>query len=495
MIDSTTSLQAPERAEIRAERRRIVESIRAHRRLLTARRPFELADRRRLQREARERDRADARRGKALHRIHEKRTGRERSLTSKLNGLDGKRAGRERQALAILRRESIERSLRGTRLTASQVNGIGSGLVRDLAAQGITTAADFRRVSWGKAPNGRGGDVLYIHRTQGRKVHINGIGEHRGRPLMEWRRAAVARAEARAPHELPADERHRIEEIIENERIRLQGELDGLPGTADAARAEVEQAHAEKRAELSGAEREKQEEADRRRAEFDTMGERLLALQAELAAHVDRYGDLGMRDRRARSRAMRAAPAVPPAPPAPVVVPAPRSGAPGSAAPRSPEYRESGEDVSGVPGGDGGPGGAGAVDGPGVLAESGVRASAGWLVPVVLFALTAVLGAGETDASPLWFAVTARLISLAVVVDLLRLWIPRRNWRTAGPMPAGTGLVAWGAFLGLAGASMFADPAYASGGAPWALAIVSALLVLGGARRRAGDGKPGAAPE
>ncbi|WP_371637230.1 DMT family transporter [Streptomyces zaomyceticus] len=483
MIDSTTSLQAPERGEIRAERRRIVESIRAHRRLLTARRPFELADRRRLQREAGERDRADARRGKALHRIHEKRTRRERSLTNKLNGLDGKRAGRERQALAVLRRESIERSLRSTRLTASQVNGIGSGLVRDLAAQGITTAADFRRVGWGKAPNGRGGDVLYIYRTQGRKVHINGIGEHRGRPLMEWRRAAVARAEARAPQELPADERHRIEEIIENERIRLQGELDELPGTAEAARAEVDGAHAEKRAELTRVEREKQEEADRRRAGFDTMGERLLALQAELAAHVDRYGDLGMRDRRARSRAMRAAPAVPRAPAAPAVVPAPRSGTPGSAAPRSPESRGSGEDVPGVPGG------------LAVLGEPGVRASAGWLVPVVLFALTAVLGAGETDATPLWFAATARLISLAVVVDLLRLWIPRRNWRTAGPMPAGTGLVASGAFLGLAGASMFADPSYASGGAPWALAIVSALLVLGGAHRRAGDGKPGAAPE
>ncbi|MFH9725173.1 hypothetical protein ACH4M4_19725 [Streptomyces sp. NPDC017254] len=471
MIDSTTSLQAPQRAEIRAERRRIVESIRAHRRLLTARRPFELADRRRLQREAGDRDRADARRGKALHRIHEKRTRRERSLTNKLNGLDGKRAGRERQALAVLRRTSIEQSLRGTRLTASQVNGIGSGLVRDLAAQGITTAADFRRVSWGKAPNGRGGDVLYIHRTQGRKVHINGIGEHRGRPLVEWRKAAVARAEARAPHELPADERHRIEEIIENERIRLQGELAEVPRTAEAACAEVEEVYAEKREALTGVEHERQEEADRRRAEFDAMGERLLALQAELAAHVHRYGDLGLRDRRARSGAMRAAPAVPP------VVPARRSGSSGPGASDSPESGSKDADVAGV------------------AQEPGARASFGWLVPVALFAMTTVLGAGETDATPLWFGVTARLVSLAVVVDLLRLWIPRRNWRTAGPMPAGTGLVASGAFLGLAAASMFTDPLYATGGAPWALAIVSVLLVLGGGHRRAGGRKPVAASD
>ncbi|MEU2238370.1 hypothetical protein ABZ572_03070 [Streptomyces sp. NPDC018338] len=223
MIDSTTPLRDTTPSEIRAERRRIAESVQAHRRLLSKRRPFEVSDRRRLNREARERDRAEARHGKALQRIHEKQVKCERSLTGKLNGLDGKRESQERKALAVLRRESVDRALRSTHLTASQVNGIGSGLVRDLAAQGVRTAADFRRVSWGKAPNGKGGEVLYIHRMQGSKVHINGIGEHRGRSLMEWRQAALARAEARAPHELPADQRHRIAEIIENERVRLQG--------------------------------------------------------------------------------------------------------------------------------------------------------------------------------------------------------------------------------------------------------------------------------
>ncbi|WP_225801754.1 hypothetical protein [Streptomyces sp. NK15101] len=324
MIDSTTAPPSTDRAEIRADRRRLVESVRAHRRLLGERRPFELADRRRLNREAGARSRADARHGKALQRIHEKRARSERSLTARLNGLDGKRAGQERRALAVLRRESIERSLRGTRLTASEVNGIGSGLARDLAAQGIRTAADFTRVSWGKAPNGRGGEVLYIHRTQGRKVHVNGIGEHRGRPLMEWRRAAVARAEARAPKELPPDERHRIEEIIENERARLRAELAEVPKTAETARAEAERLHAERLAALTVAEREAAEEAARRRAEFDGMAERLIVLRAELAAHVDLHGDLGLRDRRARSRALRPVPDVPP------VIPAPRSPEPGA---------------------------------------------------------------------------------------------------------------------------------------------------------------------
>ncbi|WP_225801755.1 hypothetical protein [Streptomyces sp. NK15101] len=102
--------------------------------------------------------------------------------------------------------------------------------------------------------------------------------------------------------------------------------------------------------------------------------------------------------------------------------------------------------------------------------------------------MTAVLGAGETDATPLWCAVATRLVSLAVAAELLRLWIPRRNWRTADAMPRGTGFLVWGAFLGLAAASMFTDPLYATEGAPWALAVVAALLVVTGAARRAGAG-------
>ncbi|MFI1719101.1 hypothetical protein ACIGW4_07830 [Streptomyces sp. NPDC053513] len=475
MIDSTTPLQAADPAAIRAERRRLVESVAAHRRLLTERRPFELADRRRLDREAAERARARARHGKALQRVHEKQTRGERSLTGRLNGLDDKRASQEHRALAVLRREAIERSLRGTRLTASEVNGIGSGLVRDLAAQGIRTAADFKRVSWGKAPNGRGGEVLYIHRTQGRKVHVNGIGEHRGRPLVEWRRSAVARAEARAPKELPPDERHRIGEIIENERVRLTAELAELPKVAGAARAEAEQLHAERLATLTGAQREAGEEAARRRAGFDETAERLIGLRAELAAHVELYGDLGFRDRRARSRALRPVPDVPPA------IPAPRSPEQSSEAGPEPEPKWGPEPESGPKAG---------VDAEAAepSSASGVRASLGWLVPVVFFGVTAVFGAGETDATPLWCAVATRLVSLAVTVELLRLWIPRRNWRTADAMPGGTGFLASGAFLGLAAAGMFTDPLYAADSAPWALAVVAALLVVAGAVRRRGAG-------
>ncbi|WP_425245590.1 hypothetical protein [Streptomyces sp. NEAU-NA10] len=464
MIDSTASRRdghtavpsstaAPSPAEVRAERRRLIESIRALRRLLDKRRAFEVADRRRLNREARDRLRAEAAHGRTLRRVHEKQTRKERSLTRRLNGLDGKRESQERQALAVLRRESIERSLNSTRLTASEVNGIGSGLVRALAAQGIGTAADFKRVSWGKAPNGRGGEVLYIHRTHGGKVHINGIGEHRGRPLMEWRRAAVARAEARAPRELPSDERHRIAEIIEAERTRLREELAQAPRTAEAARTEAVRLHTEALAHLTATEREAARLAAERRAEFDTMAEQLLALQAELSAHMDQYGDAGRRIRRAQSRALRPVPALP-------AIPAPRTPDAPQGSPHTPDaaHKPTRRPVdltktASTP----------ATRTPAPATTSApafaVRASLGWLLPILYFGLTTVVGVGELgeNTAPLWLMITSRLLALAATAELLRLWIPRRSWRTPSPMPSGTGPQAFGVFLSLTAAGMFAD--------------------------------------
>ncbi|MCX5372050.1 hypothetical protein [Streptomyces sp. NBC_00103] len=504
MINSTTSPHSqgdglasvpPALADVRADRRRLIEAIRALRRLLDKRRPFELTDRRRLNHEARKRSRAEATHGKSLHRIHEKQVRQERSLSRRLSGLDGKRDHQERQALTVLRRESVQRTLNGSRLTASEVNGIGSGLVRALAAQGITTAADFTRVSWGKAPNGKGGEVLYIHRAQGRKVHINGIGEHRGRPLMEWRRAALARAEARAPRELPPDERHRIAEIIEAERTRLQGELAQAPSTAQAARAEAERLHAEALQHLTTAEREAAHLAAERRAEFDAMAEQLLTLQAELSAHMDRHGDAGRRIRRAQTRALRPLPESAPVPAAPIpaVIPAPRmpltltktgpgsgSGA-GSGAKANTKAKAPAAAAAPAP-------------------SPGTRAGLGWLLPILYFGFTTLVGVGELgdNTAPLGLMITSRLFALAATAELLRLWIPRRNRRTPSPMPSGTGPQAFGVFLALTAAGMFADEKSDVFLVACVTSVLAAALLVTGAclrwRARAGGAGRTAAP-
>ncbi|WP_284116894.1 hypothetical protein [Streptomyces fragilis] len=504
---ATSAPLAPAPAEVRAERRRLVGSVRAARRLLEGRDAFERADLRRLAREARERSRAAAAHGRVSQRAAERRARKEESLHRRLGRLAPRRERQERQALEVLRRESVRRSLAGTRLAAGEVNGIGAGLVRALAERGISTAADFTRVSWGRAPGGKGGEVLYIHRASGGRVHINGIGEHRGRPLMAWRQAAVARAEAQAPRELPADERHRIAEIVEAERVRLQRELAELPRAAEAERREAARVHSEHLGRLDAAHRAAADRAAERRAEFDALAERLLALQTELGAHIARFGDVGRRTRRAESRALRPLPTVPsvrsaqPAPSAPLsaATATGESGATGATG----EAGEAGERLVGGPAVDltkpahrpspspmAAPEASAALPAtaPDAVPVAGVRAGLGWLVPIVFFGLTSVLGAGEPQegGAPLWFAVGTRLTALALTADLLRLWLPRRRWRTAAPMPAGTGALCTGVLLALAAAGMFLDPHTHDNGAPWAVSVVAALSLLAGVARRSG---------
>lgn len=467
MIDSTTpqldgqASVPPSPAEVRTERRRLIEAIRALRRLLDERRTFELTDHRRLNREASDRNHAEAAHGKALQRIHEQQAHQEASLTHQLNGLDGKRERQESQALAILRRESIERALNRTYLTASEVNGIGNGLVRALAAQGIRTAADFKSVSWDRSPNGKGGNVLYIHRTKGGKVHINGIGEHRGRPLLEWRQSAFARAEARAPRKLPPDERHRIAEIIEAERVRLRGEVAEASRTAETARTEAVRLHAETLARLASTEGEAARLAAERRAEFDAMAEQLLDLQGQLSAHVDTYGDVGRRVRRAQNRVLRPVPQVSPLP----GIPSPRTPE-DAAAPVGLTKVTDRTSSRPVPGGH--------------------RASLGWLIPMLYFGLTTVVGVGELgeNTAPLYLMITSRLVALAATAELLRLWMPRRHRQTAAPMPSGTGWQASGVFLALTAAGMFADENSDVFGAACVVSVLAALLLLAGTGHR-----------
>ncbi|MEV5321332.1 hypothetical protein AB0K92_27420 [Streptomyces sp. NPDC052687] len=446
--DAGTPLpQSP--AAIRAERRRIIESIRALRRLLKKRGAFEVADRRRLNREASHRKRAETVHAETLHRIDEQQARQEHSLTNDLNSLDGKREQQEAHALAVLRREFIERRLRNTPLTVSELNGLGAGLIRDLAAQGISTAADFTQVSWGKAPNGKGGNVIYIHRADGHRVHINGIGQHRSRPLMEWRQAALARAEARAPRALPPDERHRIAEIIEAERARVREELTKTARDAETARTEAGQLHAETLERLAIAERDAARLAAERRAEFDAMAEQLLALQSELSAHMDRYGDVGLRIRRAQRRALRPIPAVPTLPAIP--------------SPRSPVGLADSTDATPAP-------------------ASRDRAGLGWLLPILYFGFTTVVGVGELadNTAPVWLMISSRMVALAATTELLRLWIPRMRHNTPGSMPSGVGFQTTGVFLALTAAGMFADEESGVFGVACAVSILAALLLLAG---------------
>ncbi|MFI5531323.1 hypothetical protein ACIA8O_22605 [Kitasatospora sp. NPDC051853] len=462
MTESTIAGSAgPELVELRSERRRLVQAVAAHRRLLAARPAFERADLRRLNREVRERTRAQQRHDAALRRADGTDRRAQDSCTRRLAALDGSRETREAQALVALRRQFVEREVAKSPLTAQEVNGVGEGLVRDLAAQGIRTASDFTGVSYAKAANGRGGTVVWIHRTQGGRVHVNGIGEHRAKTLVEWRNATVGRAEDRAPKALPPDERFRLDGIIAEERLHLRQEREQAAREAEAARAEAGRLLAETAARLTGTESEGAASAALRRAEFDGMAEQLLRLQDELRRHMDDFADLrtGFRLRRAQERVLR------PVPQGPFVPPQRGPGGSGAGAP-----------------GPGAPGPGGAVWSSGTVHAAGgalgQRARLLWLVPLLWFALTAVVGLGLRAAGPLWAEVLVRVVALAALGQLLRLWVPRRRAATARAMPAGSALCTWGVFWALGAFREFVGAGGLGSGLGWCWAALSALLLV-----------------
>ncbi|MFF4841080.1 hypothetical protein ACFY2G_13590 [Streptomyces collinus] len=112
----------------------------------------------------------------------------------------------------------------------------------------------------------------------------------------------------------------------------------------------------------------------------------------------------------------------------------------------------------------------------------GVRAGLGWLLPILYFGLTTVVGVGELgdNTAHLWVRFASRLFALAATVELLRLWVPRRRRRTARPMPRGTGFQTVGVFLALTAVGMFEDEKSDVFAAACTVWVLSALLLLAG---------------
>lgn len=263
----------------------------------------------------------------------------------------------------------------------------------------------------------------------------------------------------------------RTDGLPEAERERLGKELAEGRRAAGLDRARALREHTLALEGLGTAETAAALLAGRRFAELESSERTLLDLQSQLSAHRAAYGDCGRRLRHAEARALRP----PPAAPARPVLPGPRDGhtgttGPGGAGGTGRDAVKFGESVVNVP-----------------PAIPPARASVWWLLPVCFFGLTAVLGVDGADAgAPLWVRVATRLVSLALAARLVRLWLPRRLWRTASPMPGGTGHLCWATLLALLATSMFVGPS-GNTGAGWAAVAGAVALLVRGAARHRGD--------
>ncbi|URN14627.1 MULTISPECIES: hypothetical protein [Streptomyces] len=419
---------APDRAALRAERRRLREAVQAKRSLLRKRAAFEKAEERRRFTASASRAQAIRTHQAALAAADRDRQREQQAVAAELRALDDGRQDSEARELRLLRQQFIDRALRRAHLSARELNGLGTGLINDLAARGIRTAADFTGVERGTAPNGKGGEAVWIRLANGHRVHINGIGEHRAKVLVEWRRSCVRRAEERAPKRITPADRRRIEEASKRRRAELEARRASAESVADEARAEAGGILEAALARLAETDRAAARAAAVQRARYDILAEELSSLERQLEESYAAHGDLGFLSRWGTRRTR-------PAPPAPAPNPSVRKPPTHalrpqtSAAPPPPEPAPPGEPEAS-------PMGAGAR-----------RPGLWWLVPVVFYLVSVPTGTPVLVGAPPRVAALLGAGHLLVSAYVFGLWVrSRRRWRnrrTAARMPKSAHVAIW----------------------------------------------------
>jgi hypothetical protein len=106
-------------------------------------------------------------------------------------------------ALRLLQEQHMSAYLSRSSIGSASIPGIGAGIVKSLAMNGVNTAADFTGVANSGGSRGGTGQVL-IRLRNGNYVHPNGVGEKKAQALDSWRRTLEMRARATQPAALPS---------------------------------------------------------------------------------------------------------------------------------------------------------------------------------------------------------------------------------------------------------------------------------------------------
>jgi hypothetical protein len=123
----------------------------------------------------------------------------------KLQASEMREAG---QALRAHQQQHVANRLSTASISSARIPGIGQGIVRSLAVNGIYNAADFTGLQYRIGP--RGGQQIYIVRRDGITIHPSGVGEKKARDLESWRRSVEASAIATQPSSLPTPQAQTI---------------------------------------------------------------------------------------------------------------------------------------------------------------------------------------------------------------------------------------------------------------------------------------------
>ncbi len=185
-------------------KKRRAESARAARdtsKFEQARRAIDNREKKAVEKVSKEADKAKASEQNELANLDSRLGGQIQRMDKRKQKLQASESKESGHALRGYQQQYVTTYLRGASISSASIPGIGPGVIRSLAAYGITTAADFAGVHYETGP--RGGQQVYLSRRNGPPVHPSGVGEKKARDLENWRRMVEGRATATQPSSLP----------------------------------------------------------------------------------------------------------------------------------------------------------------------------------------------------------------------------------------------------------------------------------------------------
>jgi DNA-binding helix-hairpin-helix protein with protein kinase domain len=143
-------------------------------------------------------------------------------------------------ALRLLQDQYVSSYLRGSAVSSARIPGIGPGVIRSLAANGIITAADFTGIAYSAGPRGGTRQVMISLRNGG-YVHPSGVGQKKADDLDAWRRSHEMRARASQPSALPSAQAQAISVRYVQHRQTLANQEQSARAQASAEQSQISQ--------------------------------------------------------------------------------------------------------------------------------------------------------------------------------------------------------------------------------------------------------------
>lgn len=139
--------------------------------------------------------------------------------------------------LRLLQEQYVSTYLSRASIQSAKIAGIGPGIVNSLAANGVTTAADYTGITYPGGPRG-GAQRVLIQLRNGNYVHPNGVGTKKAQALDIWRMTLERQARTTQPSRLPTAQAQAI-----RAKYLSQGQNLNNEEQAARARAPVERNH------------------------------------------------------------------------------------------------------------------------------------------------------------------------------------------------------------------------------------------------------------